>query len=161
MGDEKYILGTSKMDVEYRKYEDERQIEEIDKLVSMDLSEPYSIFTYRYFVSEFPDLTELAYMPERGLVGCVVCRVDEKGRGYIGMLAVDKEFRRHKIGVRLVLTVLERMRDRGIAECVLEAEVDNMAALGFYRNLGFVRTKRLSRYYLSGKDAFRLKKSLV
>ena len=154
-----YMLSPNIPEIEYRGYKDESEIAQIDKLVSTDLSEPYSIFTYRYFVSEFPSFTELAYMGER-LVGCVVCRVDDKGRGYVGMLAVDKEFRRHKIGVRLVLTVLERMRDQGIKECVLEAEVDNEVALGFYRNLGFVKTKRLEKYYLSNKDAFRLKKVL-
>jgi peptide alpha-N-acetyltransferase len=146
--------------LEYCGYTDESEIPAIDALVSADLSEPYSIFTYRYFVSDFPTLTELAYLEGR-LIGCVICRVDEKGRGYVGMLAVDKEFRRHKIGVSLVLTVLQRMKEQGIKQCVLEAEVDNDAALGFYRKLGFVRTKRLEKYYLSGKDAFRLNKILL
>ncbi len=40
---------------------------------------------------------------------------------------------------------------------VLETEITNEAALRLYENLGFVRDKRLFRYYLNGVDAFRLK----
>lgn len=40
---------------------------------------------------------------------------------------------------------------------VLETEVTNKAALRLYERLGFVRDKRLFRYYLNGVDAFRLK----
>ncbi len=39
---------------------------------------------------------------------------------------------------------------------VLETEYDNSAALSLYESLGFIREKRLFRFYLNGKDAFRL-----
>ena len=39
---------------------------------------------------------------------------------------------------------------------VLETEFDNHAALSLYESLGFIREKRLYRFYLNGKDAFRL-----
>ena len=42
-------------------------------------------------------------------------------------------------------------------QIVLEAEVGNEAALSLYGKLGFVRDKRLAKYYLNGSDAFRLK----
>ncbi len=42
-------------------------------------------------------------------------------------------------------------------EVVLETEVTNKAALQLYERLGFVRDKRLFRYYLNGVDALRLK----
>lgn len=42
-------------------------------------------------------------------------------------------------------------------EVVLEAEVTNKGALRLYENLGFMRDKRLQRYYLNGNDAYRLK----
>lgn len=37
-------------------YEDEGQLEAIMSLVDRDLSEPYSIFTYRYFLHNWPGL---------------------------------------------------------------------------------------------------------
>ena len=41
-------------------------------------------------------------------------------------------------------------------QIVLETEYDNFAALSLYESLGFMREKRLHRFYLNGKDAFRL-----
>jgi ribosomal protein S18 acetylase RimI-like enzyme len=42
-------------------------------------------------------------------------------------------------------------------EIVLETECHNRGALHLYEQLGFVRDKRLYRYYLNGVDAYRLK----
>ena len=40
---------------------------------------------------------------------------------------------------------------------MLEAETTNEGALRLYQSLGFIRGRRLARYYLSGTDAYRLK----
>ena len=53
----------------------------------------------------------------------------------------------------MVVYVLVRVHDKQV---VLEAEIDNAAALRLYENLGFIRDKRLHKYYLNGHDAFRL-----
>lgn len=132
-------------------------------LVQLDLSEPYSVFTYRYFVNRWPTLCEMVHNEDNELVGVVVCKIDlhaksKRSRGYIGMLAVRKDYRNQKLASRLVETVLQRMKELGADECVLEAEMSNTGALGLYRRLGFLRTKFLHNYYLSGQDAFRLKK---
>jgi peptide alpha-N-acetyltransferase len=130
------------------------------KLIEKDLSEPYSIFTYRYFLIPFPTLCELCYDGDR-LVGVIICKLDNhksgKLRGYIGMLAVDAEYRGKRIATRLVQTILERMKDMQADECVLEAETTNDGAIGLYLSIGFIKTKYLNNYYLSGSDAFRLK----
>lgn len=47
-------------------------------------------------------------------------------------------------------------RSRPLCQIVLETEFDNNAALSLYESLGFIREKRLYRFYLNGKDAFRL-----
>ena len=44
-----------------------------------------------------------------------------------------------------------------LLQVVLETEITNKPALRLYENLGFVRDKRLFRYYLNGVDALRLK----
>lgn len=43
------------------------------------------------------------------------------------------------------------------SQVTMEAEVTNLGALALYGNLGFIRAKRLHRYYLNGVDAYRLK----
>ena len=40
--------------VSYSVYRDEEYLEDIMRLISKDLSEPYSIYTYRYFIHNWP-----------------------------------------------------------------------------------------------------------
>lgn len=60
------------------------------------------------------------------------------------------------IASALVRNSIEAMKEDGVEEIVLETEFDNYAALSLYESLGFIREKRLHRFYLNGKDAFRL-----
>jgi peptide alpha-N-acetyltransferase len=95
------------------------------------------------------------------MVGVIVCKLDVhkqiNKRGYIAMLAVDENYRRKKIGSNLVLKSIRAMAEEDADEIVLETEITNKSALRLYENLGFVRDKRLFRYYLNGVDALRLK----
>jgi len=72
------------------------------------------------------------------------------------MLSVDRKWRRRGIAQRLVEMAIEAMRDKGADEIMLETEFDNISSLNLYAKLGFVRTKRLYRFYSNRKDAFRL-----
>jgi len=45
--------------IRYIVYESERQMEAIMQLITKDLSEPYSIYTYRYFIHNWPKLCYL------------------------------------------------------------------------------------------------------
>lgn len=146
--------------IEYVVYESERQMPDIMRLITKDLSEPYSIYTYRYFIHNWPKLCFLAKADDK-CVGAIVCKLDlhkkMARRGYIAMLAVDSEYRRRQIGSTLVTKAIEAMIKDDCDEVVLETEITNQGALHLYENLGFVRDKRLFRYYLNGVDALRLK----
>ncbi|CAF0788706.1 unnamed protein product [Didymodactylos carnosus] len=162
-------------DIYFHSYKSEEQMLSIMKLISGVLSEPYSIYTYRYFIHNWPELcflcskkSENSNNPsstqddnENELIGSIVCKLDLHKkilrRGYIAMLAVNNEYRRKKIASKLVCMAIQTMMERGCDEIVLEAEVTNQAALNLYENLGFLREKRLYRYYLNGVDAYRLK----
>ncbi|XP_051502812.1 N-alpha-acetyltransferase 30-like [Myxocyprinus asiaticus] len=146
--------------IRYVRYESELQMPDIIRLITKDLSEPYSIYTYRYFIHNWPQLCFLA-MVEKDCVGAIVCKLDMHKkmfrRGYIAMLAVDSKFRRKGIGTNLVKKAIFAMVEGDCDEVVLETEITNKSALKLYENLGFVRDKRLFRYYLNGVDALRLK----
>ncbi|XP_059376750.1 N-alpha-acetyltransferase 30-like [Carassius carassius] len=146
--------------IRYVRYESELQMPDIIRLITKDLSEPYSIYTYRYFIHNWPQLCFLA-MVEKDCVGAIVCKLDMHKkmfrRGYIAMLAVDSKFRRKGIGTNLVKKAIYAMVEGDCDEVVLETEITNKSALKLYENLGFVRDKRLFRYYLNGVDALRLK----
>lgn len=147
--------------ITYTQYSDETQMPLIMRLIQKDLSEPYSIYTYRYFIHNWPNLCFLAMSGEDNCVGAIVCKLDlhkkVARRGYIAMLAVDSNYRKRSIGSTLVKKAIEAMVEDDADEVVLETEITNKPALKLYENLGFVRDKRLFRYYLNGVDASRLK----
>ncbi|XP_057678640.1 N-alpha-acetyltransferase 30 [Corythoichthys intestinalis] len=154
------LPGEETHDICYVRYESELQMPWIMRLITKDLSEPYSIYTYRYFIHNWPQLCFLA-MVKQECVGAIVCKLDMHKkmfrRGYIAMLAVDSKHRRKSIGTNLVKKAIYAMVEGDCDEVVLETEITNKSALKLYENLGFVRDKRLFRYYLNGVDALRLK----
>ena len=91
--------------IQYKVYESELEMPDIMRLIQKDLSEPYSVYTYRYFIHNWPTLCFLA-LHESKCVGAIVCKLDihrqNIKRGYIAMLAVDKDYRKLKIGTTLV-----------------------------------------------------------
>jgi peptide alpha-N-acetyltransferase len=56
--------------------------------IGAELAEPYSIFTYNYFISQFPKLTIMAYHCDR-IIGCIIGKCENK-KAYIAMLVVDR-----------------------------------------------------------------------
>ncbi|RPA95047.1 acyl-CoA N-acyltransferase [Choiromyces venosus 120613-1] len=135
------------------------QLESIRTLISSDLSEPYSIYVYRYFLYQWGDLCYMA-MSEDKMIGVVVSKLEtHRGgplRGYIAMLAVKQEYRGRGIATNLVKMAIKAMIERDADEVALETEITNTAAMRLYEGLGFLRSKRLHRYYLNGNSAFRL-----
>lgn len=109
------------------------------------------------------------------LVGVVISKLEpHRGgplRGYIAMLAVREEYRGKGIATKLVRMAIDIMIEREADEVIililiithllkdfqiaLETEVTNTAAMKLYERLGFLRSKRLHRYYLNGNSAFR------
>ena len=153
--------GDAENGISFIQYQDETQMPLIMRLIQKDLSEPYSIYTYRYFIHNWPNLCFLAMTGAGECVGAIVCKLDlhkkVSRRGYIAMLAVDSSHRKKRIGSTLVKKAIEAMVEDEADEVVLETEITNKPALKLYENLGFVRDKRLFRYYLNGVDASRLK----
>ena len=158
-------------------FRDERDLPTVMALIDGELSEPYSIFTYRYFVRQWPQLTWIAYASDPGdadpdpgggpaaaaaeAVGVIVAKADaHRGgpvRGYIAMLTVSPAARGAGVGSELVRRCVGACAAAGCREVALEAEATNAGALRLYGQLGFLRDKRLQRYYLNGNDAYRLK----
>lgn len=166
----------------YVRYDSARENEYVAamrQLISKDLSEPYSIYVYRYFLYQWGDLCFLAMDDKDEMVGVVVSKLEpHRGgplRGYIAMLAVREEFRGQGIATKLVRMAIDAMIERDadevcvlpmesgqrcanlpIAQIVLETEFTNTAAMKLYERLGFLRSKGLHRYYLNGNSAYRL-----
>ncbi|KAL5118415.1 hypothetical protein ACEQ8H_003591 [Pleosporales sp. CAS-2024a] len=147
--------------VQYQTSDEEHHLPSIRQLISKDLSEPYSIYVYRYFLYQWGHLCYMALDPSTSaLIGVIICKLEHHRsgtfRGYIAMLAVQEAHRGQGIASKLVQLAIEAMTARDADEVVLETEVTNTASLKLYERLGFLRSKRLHRYYLNGNAAFRL-----
>lgn len=151
--------------LKFRCFDTSRVTEEIanvHSLVSGDLSEPYTIAIYYYFMLNWPDLAIFAYVDgnPNEFVGVIVGGLrnhqQRKLRGYIAMLAVKEEFRGRGIAKQLISEQIEAFKQHGADEVVLEAECKNKAGISLYEGQGFIRTRRMSRYYFGMNDAFRL-----
>jgi N-alpha-acetyltransferase 30 len=105
-----------------------------------------------------------ALSPEdKSLIGVIVCKLEVHAahstptrRGYIAMLAVASPYRGHGVATALVKMAIGAMADRKADEIVLETEETNIPAMRLYERLGFLRSKKLHRYYLNGSSAYRL-----
>ncbi|KAI5363582.1 putative GNAT domain, acyl-CoA N-acyltransferase, N-alpha-acetyltransferase 30 [Septoria linicola] len=150
-------------DVRYICYGEEKEsqwLPAIKQLISKDLSEPYSIYVYRYFLYQWGNLCFMALNPQDELVGVIVCKLEpHRGgpmRGYIAMLATREDQRGKGIAGNLVRMACDEMIAQDADEIALETEIDNIPSLRIYEKLGFIRSKRLHRYYLNGNTAYRL-----
>lgn len=99
-------LAQSQPDIEYVDYTDESMLPAIQRLIAADLSEPYSIFTYRYFLHQWPNLCICVFLKDgegnRGaMIGTIVGKAEDTRdgyQGYIAMLTVEKQYRKLGIG---------------------------------------------------------------
>lgn len=117
-----------------------------------------------------PDLATPALTPDQALnpedsslIGVIVCKLETHSshspptrRGYIAMLAVSSNFRGQGVATALVKKAIDAMAERNADEVVLETEETNIPAMRLYERLGFLRSKKLHRYYLNGNSAYRL-----
>ena len=100
---------------------------------------------------------------DSSLIGVVICKLEMHSshstptlRGYIAMLAVSAQYRGHGVATALVKMAIDAMTKRNADEIVLETEETNIPAMRLYEGLGFLRSKKLHRYYLNGNSAYRL-----
>jgi len=119
--------------VQYDSNKESIYLPAIRQLISRDLSEPYSIYVYRYFLYHWGDLCFMVCLDSavtltirltnrkaldanENLVGVVISKLEpHRGgplRGYIAMLAVREEHRGSGIATKLVRMSIDLMIER-------------------------------------------------
>ena len=77
-------------------------------------------------------------------------------------LAVSQDARGKGIGAKLVLALMERLRQNGVYHLTLEVRVSNAPAISLYQKLGFQSIGRRPNYYYHPKeDALIMGKELL
>lgn len=108
--------------VQYDPSRENEYLTAIRQLISKDLSEPYSIYVYRYFLYQWGDLCFLTLDRSDNVVGVVISKLEHhRGgplRGYIAMLAVREEYRGQGIATKLVRLAIDKMIERDADEVI-------------------------------------------
>jgi ribosomal-protein-alanine N-acetyltransferase len=109
------------------------------------------------FLSELAQKSSRAYFAARhtgkvvGYAGVMLIG-DE---GHVTNVAVDPDYHRNKIAMRLFLTLVETCRQRGVRSMTLEVRKANTGAQAMYRKFGFQTVSVRRGYYVeTGEDAY-------
>ena len=70
----KIVIGEKNKEktIEFIDYKDERHLPDLTSLITKDLSEPYSVYTYRYFLHNWPNLSFLVSDQKKNFC-CLFC----------------------------------------------------------------------------------------
>lgn len=119
--------------VQYDSARENEYVAAMRQLISKDLSEPYSIYVYRYFLYQWGELCFMAMDDQDNLVGVVVSKLEpHRGgplRGYIAMLAVREEYRGRGIATKLVRMAIDAMVERNADEVRLSIPLSFPSAI--------------------------------
>ncbi len=86
---------------------------------------------------------------------------ERRNLGHLITIDILPEFRRMGLGKKLMELGEARLIVNGVSRLVLEVDVRNEQAIGFYDRLGFAIRRRLPKYYADGADALLMEKHLV
>ena len=128
------------------KLEDLKRIHEIE-LNSFDDSYGINMFKKLYDIGTGFLVCEV----EGDVVAYIIFWIKDEGLGHIISLAVDKHYRRFKIASSLLNKALEIFKKMEINRITLEVNVNNDAAVNFYKNFDFKIDREVPNYY--GKES--------
>jgi [ribosomal protein S18]-alanine N-acetyltransferase len=123
--------------------------------------EAYSRETFEYLLTAQESVSYRAVTPNGMMVGFIVGLIEPDRTGHITTLGVAPEHRRRRIAQRMMEKAEDGFRRRNVRVVRLEVRSVNTGAQQLYRNLGYLVTQRLPRYYSNGGDGLLMIKSLV
>jgi len=84
----------------------------------------------------------------------------QKDCGKIISIAVYPAWRKKGIGKELANFLIEYFKKKNLKKISLQVRKNNLAAISFYKNLGFQILKTIKNYYQNGDDAYLMKRNL-
>lgn len=108
---------------------------------------------------ECPDLFLIARQG-RHIAAYSITRTTWRG-AELESIAVDPRYRGQGAAQTLLNATVERLGRQGAGALRLMVNTSNAAALRFYRQYSFVRTRLVKRYYGAGRDAWRMRLNLA
>jgi ribosomal-protein-alanine N-acetyltransferase len=122
--------------------------------------EAYSRDTFEYLLTAPESVSYRAVTQEGTMAGFIIGLVEPDHTGHITTVGVAPEHRRRGIAHRLMGKVEDGFRRRHVRLVRLEVRSVNTGAQQLYRNLGYMVTQTLPRYYSNGGDGLLMIKSI-
>ncbi|HEY0379402.1 MAG TPA: ribosomal protein S18-alanine N-acetyltransferase [Pyrinomonadaceae bacterium] len=122
--------------------------------------EAYSRDTFEYLLTAPESVSYRAVTQGGAMVGFIIGLVEPDHTGHVTTVGVAPEHRRRGLANRLMEKVEDGFRRRDVRMVRLEVRSINTGAQQLYRNLGYIITQRLPRYYSNGGDGLLMIKSL-
>lgn len=84
------------------------------------------------------------YYIENNLAGFVsfYCNNEETKEAFITLVLVDKNYRGMSIAQKLIIEVIDIIKEKGFLKCTLEVKADNLNAIKLYSKIGFSENYR-------------------
>lgn len=96
---------------------------------------------------------------ERRIIGFVGGAV-RSGHGHISGIAIDREYRKSKVGEGLLNALEDEFLTDAFEKVTLEVRVRNRGAIRFYEKQGYKPSHIVKRYYADGEDALVYEKKI-
>ena len=130
---------------------------EIEK-VSFPNRKPFSEDYFGKLYQKYPEGFMVA--EDKGkILGYAIGEV-QKDCGKIISIAVYPIYRKKGIGKELANFLIEYFKKKNLKKISLQVRKNNLAAISFYKNLGFQILKTIKNYYQNGDDAYLMKRNL-
>jgi len=132
-------------------------LQDIIDLTKRNLTERYNDFIFLDIYRAWPNAF-IVGMAENMIAGFICGGLSGEREGRILMIAVDKPFRKMGIGSGLMTLFEQEASNVKVNRIKLEVKTDNVDAITFYKNRGYVITGLLPSYYNDGSDAYVMQK---
>jgi ribosomal protein S18 acetylase RimI-like enzyme len=118
----------------------------------------YSRRELSYYMKLRGAFTIVADDEKGAIAGFIVAQKHQRGMGHVVTIDTLKPHRRSGLGTMLMNEVESRLKAAGCDAMFLEAAVDNLPAIKFYEQRGYVVVKTLPSYYPNNLDGLLLVK---
>lgn len=131
-------------------------------VLSLDLQEMPRPWTATQWLDLSEDQDRIAVHEEdREIQGFALYRLSPlEDLAHLLKIAIRPQFRGTGLAQRMMQEQVNWLRSEKIQRIYLEVSTENLAAVGFYRKLGFLPLRRVPRFYSDGQDAWTMEKTL-
>lgn len=120
---------------------------------------PYAEPYFKENYQKYPEGFVVAERKEGEIIGYVALQVNNN-EGKIISLAISSDFRKRKIGTKLVNFSIHHFKEKGLKQIFLHIREKNNTGVSFYKKFRFKILKIIEHYYPDGENAFLMKKEL-